>query len=104
MVCAPAATVEPTVRVTVAFVPGAIEVGEIEADTPDALFAISAIALFPLPLSVTLTVNVVEPPVCAEPELADTLSAKSTLVADSELPHSLTSNAPSTDPSPVARL
>jgi len=60
--------------------------------------------LFPPPLSVTLTVNLAVPLVCAVPLLADALKAKSTLVVVSGLPHSFTSAAPSTDPSPVARL
>jgi hypothetical protein len=104
MVCTPAAAVDPTASVTVADVPGAIDVGEIETVTPDALFAASAIALFPLPLSVTLTVNFAVPPVCAVPELTDSLNAKSTLVVVRGLPQSFTSITPSTDPNPVAWL
>jgi hypothetical protein len=94
----------PTESVTVAVVPCVIDVGEIPTVTPDALFAVSATALFPLPLSVTLTLNVALPPVCAAPELADALNAKSTLAVVSGLPQSFTSAAPSTEPSPVARL
>jgi hypothetical protein len=88
----------------VAVVPGVIDVGEIATVTPVALFAVSAIALFPLPLSVTLTVNFAVPPVCADPEPADSLNAKSTLVVVNGLPHWFTSSAPSTEPNPVARL
>jgi len=102
--CTPAAVVEPTASVTVAVVPGVIDVGEIATVTPDTLFAVSATALFPPPLSVTLTVNFAVPPVCAAPEVADSLNAKSTLVVVSGLPQSFTSIKPSTDPSPVARL
>lgn len=104
IVCAPAAAPAPADSVTVAVIPGTIDVGEIVTDTPDPLLAVSATALFPLPLSVTLTVNFAVPPVCAVPLLADWLSEKSTLVVVSGLPHSFTRTAPSTDPSPVARL
>jgi hypothetical protein len=104
MVCVPAIAVEPTETLTVAVPPGAIDPGEIEIVTPDPLFAVNATALFPLPLSVTLTVNFPLPPACTEPELADSLNAKSTLVVVNGLPHSFTSIAPSTEPSPVARL
>jgi len=72
--------------------------------SPVALFAVSTTALFPLPLSVTLTVNLAVPPVCDEPALADSLNAKSTLVVVNGLPHWFTSGAPSSDPKPVARL
>lgn len=81
-----------------------IDDGDIETVNPDALVAVKATALFPLPLSVTLTVNFAVLPVCADPELADSVNAKSALVVVRGLPHSFTSNAPSTDPSPVARL
>jgi hypothetical protein len=104
MDCTPAEAVEPIVSVTVAVVPGVIDVGEIVTLTPDALFADSAIAFFPLPVSVALNVNFAVAPVCAEPELADSLNAKSTLVGVNGLPQSFTSTAPSTDPSPVPRL
>lgn len=100
----PAATVEPTDTLTVAVAPGVIEAGAIETVTPDPLFAVSATALFPVPLSVTLTVNVAVPPVWAEPELVDSLNAKSTPVVVCALPQSFTSITPSTDPRPVARL
>lgn len=104
IVCTPVAAVDPTVSVTVADTPGVIDAGEIKIVTPDALLAVSAIALFPPPPSVTLKVNFVVPPICAVPELADSLKLKSTLVVVIGLDHSFTNTAPSTDPSPVARL
>jgi len=79
--------VVPAETATVAVVPGVIEAGEIETVIPEALFAVNAIELFPLPLSVALTVNVTLLPVWTAPLLADSLSAKSTPLVVNGLPH-----------------
>src|SRR5580692_2723476 len=104
MLCAPAAAVVATVSVTVAVVPGMIDAGLMLAVTPTGVFAVSVTAFFAVPLSVTPTVNVTVLPVSAVPDDADCVIAKFTLDVVAPAPHSLTSTAPSTDPSPVARL
>lgn len=103
--CAPAVAVDPTVTVTVAEVPGVIDAGLIVAVTPAAACAVRETAFFAVPLSVTPTVKVTLLPVCAVPDLADWVMAKfAPVVAPPPAAQLLSSTAPSTDPSPVARL
>ena len=102
--CTPAAAVVATVSVTVAVVPGEIDAGLMLAVTPAGVFAVSVTAFFAVPLSVTPTVNVTVLPASAEPEVADCVIAKLMPELVAPPPHTRTSTAPSTDPSPVARL
>jgi hypothetical protein len=103
--CAPATALDPTVIVTVAFVPGVMDAGCTATVTPVGALAVRATAFFAVPLSVAPMVNVTELPTCTVPAVADAVKAKSTLGAGlAPEPHALTSNAPSTEPSPVARL
>lgn len=75
------------------------------AVTPVGSFPVSATAFLPAPLSVTATVNDTVLPTCAVPDAEDSVSAKSLLVVPPFPPlQALTSSAPSTEPSPVARL
>ena len=105
MLCAPTAAPEPTVSVTVALVPGVIDAGPMFAVTPIGAFTVSATAFFPEPLSVTPIVNVVVLPSSTVPDVADCVSAKLALATPVDpVPQLCTSAAPSTDPSPVARL
>jgi len=102
-VCAPAAAEAATATVTVTVDPGKI-VAELKLTvTPAGALAASVTLFFAVPLSVTLTVNVAVLPVSTVPLALEALSAKSAL-ATTAAPHSLTSNAPSTDPNPDARL
>ena len=55
----PAAMAEAAVAVTVAVVPGRMELGLILPDTPDGALAVSETLLVPAPLSVTRSVKVV---------------------------------------------
>jgi hypothetical protein len=103
--CAPAAAVDPIVNVTVADAPGVIDAGLMVAVTPAGAFTVRETAFFAEPLSVTPTVNVADLPTCTVPDVTDCVKAKFALVVPLEPPPQLlTSSAPSTDPSPVARL
>jgi len=102
--CAPATALDPTVIVTVAFVPGVMDAGCTATVTPVGALAVRATAFFAVPLSVAPMVNAAELPTSTVPELAEAVSAKSTLDVAAPEPHALTSNAPSTEPKPVARL
>jgi len=103
--CVPIMAVEPAVSVTVAVVPGVIDAGLMMAVTPGGALIVKATALFAELLSVTPTVNVVFPPIKTVPDVADCDNVKFALVGPTDpVPQLLTSNAPSTDPSPVARL
>jgi hypothetical protein len=101
--CAPAAHVEATVNVTVALIPGVIDAGLIVAVTPVAAFTDRATAFFAAPLSVTPIVKVAVLPATTVPDVADCVNAKFKL-GTAAAPQLFTSNAPSTDPNPVARL
>jgi hypothetical protein len=104
-VCAPAAAEDPMVRVTVAVDPGKIDAGLMLAVTPAGTFAVSATALLATPLSATVMVNVAVFPTIAAPDVVDCASAKLGPALEFEPnPQLLTSNAPSADPRPVARL
>ena len=89
--------------VTLADVPGVIDVGLKLTVTPVGAFAVSATAFLPVPLSVTLSVKVAVSLTCTVPVVAEAVSAKSGPVLVPP-PHAVTSSAPSTDPKPVARL
>jgi hypothetical protein len=103
MLCAPVKDVEPTVNVTVALVPGVIDDGLIVAVTPVGAFTDRATAFFAAPLSVTPIVKVTVLPASTVPDVADCVNAKLEL-GTVPAPQFFTSNAPSTDPNPVARL
>jgi len=103
-VCAPAATDEAAVTVTVDVLPGEIEVALKPTVTPVGALAVKATAFFAVPLSVTLSVNAVDLPADAVPLVADGVSVKSVLETVPLPGQLLTKTAPSTDPSPVDRL
>ena len=105
MACAPVVADDATERVTVAGVPGVMDAGLIFAVTPAGVLAVRTTAFFPAPLSVMLTVKVAALPASAVPLVAEGVIAKSALCGPPVAgPHWSTSTAPSTDPSPVARL
>jgi hypothetical protein len=97
--------VELAVSVAVAVVPGVIDAGLTVAVTPGGAFTVRATAFFAEPLSVAAMVKVVVFPASTAPAVADSVNAKFALATPPDpLPQLLTSAAPSTDPSPVARL
>jgi hypothetical protein len=99
----PAAVAEAAVAVTVAVVPGTIELGLILPDTPDGAVAVSETLLVPAPLSVTRSVKVVVLPASTVAPLAEAANPKSIAVLPPP-PHAPASAAASTEPKPVARL
>jgi hypothetical protein len=106
MFFAPAVMVEAAVIVTVAVVPGAIDAGLMLPVKPAAAVAVRTTLFLAAPVSVTLTVKEVVLPGSRVPWLAEGVNTKSIFGLDvlNPLPHSDTSNDPSTDPRPVARL
>jgi hypothetical protein len=106
MLFAPALVVDVVVIVTVAAVPGRIEEGLMVAVTPVGADAVRVTLFFAVPLSVTVSVNVVDLLANTVPLAADAVIAKSTLepVPPDPPPQLCTSTAPSTDPNPVAML
>jgi hypothetical protein len=100
----PAAMAEAAVAVTVAVVPGTIELGLILPDTPDGAVAVSETLLVPAPLSVTRSVKVVVLPASTVAPLAEAANPKSIAVLLPPPPHAPASAAASTEPRPVARL
>ncbi len=73
----PAAMAEAAVAVTVAVVPGRMELGLILPDTPDGALAVSETLLVPAPLSVTRSVKVVLLPASTVAPLAEAANPKS---------------------------
>lgn len=100
----PAAMVEAAVTVTVAVVPGRIELGLMLPDTPDGAVAVSKTRFAPAPLSVTRSVKIVVLPASTVPPLAEAANPKSIVVLLPPPPHAPASAAASTEPKPVARL
>ena len=100
----PAAMAAAAVTVTVAVVPGRIELGVMLPDTPDGAVAVSETGSVPAPLSVTRSVKVVVLPASTVAPLAEAANPKSIVVLLSPLPHAPASAAASTEPKPVARL
>ena len=103
---APLVIAEPAVTVTVAVVPGRMDAGLMLPVTPLGAVAVRETLFLAVPLSVTLSVNVIVLPAATVPLLAEDASAKSIagLVVLDPLPHSAASTVPSTEPRPVARL
>jgi hypothetical protein len=105
MVFAPVVMVEAAVTVTVAVVPGAIAAGLMLPVKPGEAVAVRETLFFAEPLSVTLSVKEAVCPGSTVPWLLEEFRTKSILgAALAPPPHADTSNEPSTDPRPVARL
>jgi hypothetical protein len=92
--------------VTVEALPGVMEAGWNATVTPVGAFAVRATAFFAVPLSATLMVNLAVLPCSTVPAVAEAVRAKSTPEGAVPVPEPqlLTNTAPSTEPSPVARL
>lgn len=76
----PAAMAEAAVTVTVAVVPGRIELGVMLPDTPDGAVAVSETLLVPAPLSVTRSVKVAVLPATTVAPPAEAANPKSIVV------------------------
>lgn len=100
----PAAMTEAAITVTVAVVPGRIELGLILPDTPDGAVAVSETLLVPAPLSVTRSVKLVVLPASTVVPLEEAVNPKSMVGLLPPPPQALASAAASTEPKPVARL